>query len=125
MYLVITLSYLAQLVFGLVGGRKGIRPQSSKAMRTAGVKDEDAGDVLKARNKLEDGRAKPKMSSPTEQQTEVEEVPIEEDDDLRELGSPLRNETPSEGEWMEPICNCKFISFLFINYLVNTSSFRR
>ena len=40
---------------------------------------------------------------------------IEEDDDLRELGSPLRNETPSEWEWMDPICVRKFLSFLFIN----------
>ena len=45
----------------------------------------------------------------------VEYVPIEEDDDLREPGSPLRNETPSEWECMDPICVRKFLSFLFIN----------
>ena len=33
----------------------------------------------------------------------VEDVSIDEDEDLQELMSPLRNQTPSEGEWMEPI----------------------
>ena len=39
----------------------------------------------------------------------VEDVPIEEDDDLRELDSPVGNETPPEGEWMKPICVRKFL----------------
>ena len=33
----------------------------------------------------------------------VEDVPDDEDEDLQELMSPIRNQTPSEGEWMEPI----------------------
>ena len=33
----------------------------------------------------------------------VEDVSDDKDEDLRELMSPLRNQTPSEGEWMEPI----------------------
>ena len=33
----------------------------------------------------------------------VEDVPDDEDEDLQDLMSPIRNQTPSEGEWMEPI----------------------
>lgn len=35
----------------------------------------------------------------------VEDVPIDEDEELRELHSVWRNRAPSPGEWMEPIEN--------------------
>ena len=33
----------------------------------------------------------------------VEDVPFDEDEELRELHSVWRNRTPSPGEWMEPV----------------------
>jgi len=38
---------------------------------------------------------------------EVEDVPDDEDDELRDLHSVWRNRVPSQGQWMEPI-DCFF-----------------
>lgn len=40
---------------------------------------------------------------PVSHEVEVEDVPDEEDDELRELHSIRRNRSPSPGQWMEPV----------------------
>ena len=49
------------------------------------------------------GEQKDKAAVPLSEIVVVENVPDEEDDELRELHSIWRNRTPSPGQWMEPI----------------------
>merc|ERR1712232_248408 len=44
------------------------------------------------------------VPSPKSPQIVVEDVPDEEDEELREIRSIWRNRTPSPGQWMEPVC---------------------
>ena len=86
---------------------KGGGADSARLNPTRSILVEDVSDKnsigMKVQPQQKVGGETNSVTSNSSQPISVEDVSDDEDEDLRELMSPLRNQTPSEGEWMEPI----------------------